>query len=319
MPPQKPWYYLLAYNLYKNIEANSYDPSFRRWYSYDFLSLNKYNWLISSSCGLVCFMDYGKENKIYTSNPILRDCKQLPNPPNGTLSDHNALALSVDKFSQCYQVALMKTKQFRDDFIRWDFTIQVFESKSCLWTTLVNEVLVGWRGERESVICDGILYCLISSFYGSNVDSHGLIMYNINSKSLCNSSMRRMIMVPCPLTCCRLMNLRDRLVMVGGIARLELPVRIEGIGIWTLKDEEWEEVARIPRKLLQRFGEFDDFFASCGAEDLIFIHSYDGPTLLIFDMTKKQWEWTTNCPITKRSPFQVFTGFCFQPSLEIKS
>ena len=58
-------------------------------------------------------------------------------------------------------------------------------------------------------------------------------------------------------------------------------------------------------------------FASSGTDDLIFIQSYGAPALLVFDMQKNQWKWSQKCPVTKRFPLQLFSGFCFEPRLEI--
>ncbi|KAI0524231.1 hypothetical protein KFK09_003595 [Dendrobium nobile] len=317
MPPQKPWYFMFTYS--KNIVGYAYDSSFRKWYNFDFPCLDKCNWFVSSSCGLVCFMDYENRNRILVCNPITRTWKQLQQPPNGKSPDYSALALSVDRFSLSYTVAVVKSRQLPDDFLQWDFTIQIYESENCLWVASINEVLEGWRGGDESVICNGVLYCLVYSFSGNNERRHGLVMYKLCSNFPRASVMGSMILVPCPLTCGRLMNLRDKLVMVGGIGRHDRPDIIKGIGIWELEKEEWQEVARMPHKFFQGFGELDDVFASSGAEDLIFIQCYGAPALLIFDMSHKQWKWSLRCPVTKRFALQLFSGFCFEPRLEITS
>ena len=44
--------------------------------------------------------------------------------------------------------------------------------------------------------------------------------------------------MPCPLTCGRLMNLKGKMVMVGGIGKHDRPDIIKGIGIWVLNGKE---------------------------------------------------------------------------------
>ena len=105
--------------------------------------------------------------------------------------------------------------------------------------------------------------------------------------------------------------------MVGGIGKQDRSDIIKGIGIWVLSGTEWQEIARMPHKLLQGFGELDDVFAGSGTDGLIYIHSYGGPALLVFDMNSRQWKWSQKCPVAKKFPLQLFTGFCFEPRLEI--
>lgn len=242
MPTQKPWYFMFTYS--RTINGYAYDHTFRKWYNFDFPCLDKSNWFVSSSFGLVCFMDYENRNRIFICNPITRDWKQIRQPPDGESPDYSALSFSVNTVSLCYTVAIVKSKQMPDDFLQWNFAIQIYKSQNPLWVASASEVLVGWRGGDESVICGGILYCLVYSFSGNN-QRHGLIMYDLQrSNSSTESLMRSIIMVPCPLTCGRLMNLRDKLVMVGGIGRYDRPEIIKGIGIWELREEEWREVAR---------------------------------------------------------------------------
>jgi hypothetical protein len=111
--------------------------------------------------------------------------------------------------------------------------------------------------------------------------------------------------------------MKEKLVMVGGISKHDRPDIIKGIGIWVLHDRKWEEIVRMPHKYFQGFGEFDEVFASSGKDDLIYIQSYGSPALLTFDMKVKQWKWSQKCPVTKRFPLQLFSGFCFEPRLKI--
>jgi hypothetical protein len=105
--------------------------------------------------------------------------------------------------------------------------------------------------------------------------------------------------------------------LVGGIAKHNKPDIIKGIGIRELHEKQWHELARMPHKYFQGFDEFDDVFASSGTDDLVYIQSYGATALLVFDMTQKQWRWSVKCPVGKRFPLQLFTGFCFEPRLDI--
>lgn len=313
---QKPWYFMFTSS--DEPIGYAYDPILRKWYGIDLPCIETSNWFIASSYGLVCFMDNDSRSQLYVCNPMTKKFRRLVDPTGMRFSDYSSLAISVDRISYAYNVSIVKSKQVPGDFFQWDISIHVYDSETMVWVTSKTEVLSGWRGGDESVICGGILYFLIYSTGGTRDSRHGLITYNLSNRSSShNLLIRSFIPVPCSLTCGRLMNLRDRLVMVGGIGKPDRPDIIKGIGIWVLKGKEWEEISKMPHKFLQGFGELDDVFASSGTDELIYIQSYGAPLLLVFDMNQKQWKWSQKCPVTKRFPLQLFTGFCFEPRLEI--
>nr|CAD1834113.1 unnamed protein product [Ananas comosus var. bracteatus] len=254
---------------------------------------------------------------MFTCNEAAAGYAYDPSSENGITSVSLALRKAI---GLSLRLVVAKSKQIPGDFLQWDFSIHMYDSKSRNWITSIEEVFMGWRGGDDSVICNGILYCLVHStgILGSSNFRHSLIIYDLAARSSRTSLMHDSIPAPCSLTCGRLMNLKERLVMVGGIAKNERPDIIRGIGIWELYDnKEWREVARMPHKFFQGFGEFDDVFASSGTDGLIYIQSYGATALLVFDMSQKQWRWSVKCPVTKRFPLQLFTGFTFEPRLEV--
>ena len=316
LPPQKPWYFMFTSN--DEPTGCAYDPNHRKWYCIELPYIGSSKWLISSSYGLVCFMDNDSRSELCVCNPITKIYRNLQEPLGLRNSDYGALAMSVDQESHGYTVAIVKSRQVPDNFFQWDISIHVYKSEEETWATPLTEVLIGWRGGDESVMCNGVLYFVVYSTGGVPPDNrHALVAYNISGRSSQPSLRRSFIPVPCSLTCGRLMNMKDKLVMVGGIGKPERPDIIKGIGIWVLHDKKWEEIVRMPHKYFQGFGEFDEVFASSGIDDLIYIQSYGSPALLTFDMNIKQWKWAQRCPVTKRFPLQLFTGFCFEPSLKI--
>ncbi|XAR63008.1 hypothetical protein NMG60_11022789 [Bertholletia excelsa] len=313
---QKPWYFMFTSSDEPN--GYAYDPILRKWYRFKLPCIETSNFFIASSCGLVCFMGIDARSELYVCNPITKRCKKLEEPPGLKSCDYSALAISVNRTSLNYNVSVVKSKQVPGNFFQWDLSIHIYDSDTMMWTTYLTEVLTGWRAGDESVICDGVLYFLIYSTGGGFPDNrHGLIAYNLSSKVGHGLLTRSFIAVPCSLTCGRLMNLKEKLVMVGGIGKQDRLDIIKGIGIWTLEGKEWQEIARMPQKYFQGFGEFDDVFASSGTEELIYIQSYGAPALLVFDINQKHWRWSQKCPVTKRFPLQLFTGFCFEPRLDV--
>ncbi|KAE8693854.1 F-box/kelch-repeat protein [Hibiscus syriacus] len=310
---QKPWYFM--FTSCDEPVGFAYDPILRKWYSIELPCIQTPNWFIASSHGLVCFMDNDSKNEMHVCNPITKHCKKLENPPGLKFHDYSAMSISVNRTSHSYTASIVKSKQVPSNFFQWDVSIHIYDSETMMWTTSLTEVLTGWRGGEESVICAGVLYFLVySSGVGTPENRHGLVTYSLSSRS--SPLIRSFIPVPGPLTCGRLMNLKDKLVMVGGIGKKDRPDIIKGIGIWVLEGRNWIEVARVPQKYFQGFGELDDVFASSGTGNLIYIQSYGAPALLVFDMNLKLWKWAPKCPVSKKFPLQLFTGFCFEPRLD---
>lgn len=317
VPPHKPWYFM--FTSCDDSNGYAYDPILRKWYNIELPYIDNSNWFIASSCGLVCFMDNDTRSEVCVCNPVTRSFLKLIEPPGLKFSDYSALAISVNRESSSFNVAIIKSKQVPDNFFQWDISIHIYNSENAKWVTTLTEVLSGWRAGDESVICNGVLYFLVySTGGGMSENRHALVAYNISNRSSNGTLTRSFISVPCSLTCGRLMNQKGKLVMVGGIGKHDRTDIIKGIGIWVLNEKTWVEISRMPHKFFQGFGEFDDVFASSGTEDLVYIQSYGAPALLIFDMNHKQWKWAQKCPVTKRFPLQLFTGFCFEPRLEIK-
>lgn len=320
IPPQKPWYFMFTSS--DEPIGYVYDSILRKWYNFELPCIETSNCFIASSCGLVCFMDNDSRSQLCVCNPITKCYKKLEEPPGLKFSDYSALAISVERkprrHTVTYSVTIVKSKQVPGNFFQWDLSIHIYDSETMMWVTPLTETLEGWRAGDESVICDGVLYFLIySTGGGPPYNRHGLVTYNLTSRLTHGLLMRSFIPVPCSLTCGRLMNLKERLIMVGGIGKPDRPDIIKGIGIWALNGKGWQEIARMPHKYFQGFGEFDDVFASSGSDDLLYIQSYGAPALLVFDVNQKQWRWSLKCPVSKRFPLQLFTGFCFEPRLEV--
>lgn len=315
---QKPWYFMFTCS--DEPVGYAYDPVLKKWYGIELpYMVQTSRWFIASSGGLVCFMDNDSRSELYVCNLITKCCFRLQEPPGLRLCDYSALSMSVDQKSANYMVSVVKSRQIPENYFQWDLSIHVYDSVMMTWRTPVTEMLTGWRGGDESVICNGVLYFLIYSIGSFQEHRHGLISYDLSSRSMSHNLLTKgFISVPCSLTCGRLMNLKGKLVMVGGIGKQDRLDIITGIGIWVLVNmKEWREVGRMPHRYFQGFGELDDVFASSGTDDLVYIQSYGAPALLVFDFEKKQWRWSQKCPVTKRFPLQLFSGFCFEPRLEI--
>ncbi|XP_078439364.1 galactose oxidase/kelch repeat superfamily protein [Wolffia australiana] len=304
--PSPPWYFMFTANLAKS--GHTYDPSLRKWYAaLDLPCLDSSAWSVSASRGLLCLLDHDTRARLFVCNPITRAWARLAEPPGARACHYSAVALAAS--ARHYTVAAVLSRQEPGDLVRWEVSVHVYRSATGAWTTPAREGSAAWRSGEESVICGGVLY-----FMAYSEGRHGLMGFDLGEPG---SLGRPAIPMPRPLTSGRLMNLRERLVLVGGIGKPDRADVITGIGVWELDRAAWREVARVPHRFYRGFGELDDVFASSGAGDVVYIQSYGSPALLLFDMAARLWRWSHKCPVSKRSSLQLFTGFCFEPRLDV--
>ncbi|RVW36852.1 F-box/kelch-repeat protein [Vitis vinifera] len=112
-----------------------------------------------------------------------------------------------------YTISIVKSKQVPRKFFQWDLSIHIYDSETMIWVTALTEVVTRWRAGDDSVICDGVLYFLITQlgeFYPSALPSY---MWPADEP-------------------------QGKMVMVGGIGKHDRPDIIKGIGIWVLNGKE---------------------------------------------------------------------------------
>lgn len=308
---KKPWYFMFTNSDEPN--GKIYDPVQRHWYDFKFPFNLKDTWKIAASSGLICLMQEDNCNfEIYICNPMTRKCIQFEERLGAQESSYSSLAFSVDQASHEYTIAIVRTWQVQDSFSQWKTSIHIYNSGKMTWLPPFVETLRGWRAGNDSIVFDGVLYFVVTKVGTPNC--HALLSYNLKSSSSNCGLIKTLTPIPFSLTCVRLMQLQNKIVMVGGLGTRDVP---ETIGIWMLKGANWEEVSLVPDSFIQGFGELDDVFASTGTGDLIYIQTFGATSLLVFDMKLKVWRWSQRCHLIKRSDLQLFSGFCFEPRLDI--
>ncbi|CAM8922690.1 unnamed protein product [Rhodiola kirilowii] len=303
---QKPWYIMCVdnFSIPTSLTWYAYDPILQKCQSGDFLDMIKSHTSFDSSDGLVCF---GKANEIHVCNPITKEYKKLHEPPHTCLYHHRRRLINiwVNRRLQNYNVSVL---DYEEAHLNVELSFQVYDSATMKWATSQPEILIGWTLDRTSVICNGILYFLIYSTGGGPI-KYCLLAYNFSSNlSTHGTLINSIIPLPCSMIF-GLMNLKEKLIMVGAIDKPGVENLHIGFGIWLLKGKEWQEISRITRPC---FYTTYGFFDSSGADDLIYIHNQVDPELVVFDMNRKQWTCCQNCPLE-----YVMIGFCFQPRLDI--
>ncbi|XP_017251120.1 F-box/kelch-repeat protein At3g61590-like [Daucus carota subsp. sativus] len=309
---KKPWYFMFTNS--DEPTASIYNPLQRHWSDFEFPFKIKHSGKIAASCGLICMIEETDCNsEIYICNPMTRRCRKFEEQFGVQESTYSSLAFSVDKPSSEYTIAIVRSWQVHDTISYWYTSIHIYNSGSMTWLPPMCETLSGWRAGNDSIVFDGVLHFVVTK--NGMPNTHALLSYNINSSSPDCNLMTTLNPIPFSLTCVRLMNVQDKIVMVGGLGSHDVP---EKIGIWMLKGTEWEEVSWVPDTFFKGFGEVDDVFASSGTGDLIYIQAYGSPSLLVFDMKSKAWKWCQKKPqYKKRYALQLFSGFCFEPRLDI--
>ncbi|CAM8928197.1 unnamed protein product [Rhodiola kirilowii] len=306
---QKPWFFKFIDNSENEPNGYAYDPILQKWQRRDFLDMMESFRFCDSSDGLVCYI---KDHAIHICNPITSEHKMLQGPPGLTrLIKYGypiLINISVNPSAHKYNVSLLTCEDVTGSC--GELSVQIYNSETMKWATSHTEVLAGWTTGGKSVICNKVLYFLIEST-GGGARQHGLLAYNFSSNS---SSHGTIIKSFIPLPCSRiygLMNLKENLIIVGGI---DNPSSwggglILGFSIWLLEGNDWQVISRITDYNFQQCG---DLFDSCGANDLIYIHGNYDPGLIAFDMNLNQWKWCEKFP--KEG---VVNGFCFQPRTDI--
>ncbi|CAM8922700.1 unnamed protein product [Rhodiola kirilowii] len=267
-----------------------------------------------SSDGLVCFV---KDNEIHVCNPITKEHKKLHEPPPRTcfkgkfsvFYHPRLINIWVNRRLQNYNVSVLDYEV--DAHWNGKLSFQVYDSATMKWATSQPEILIGWRSGGQSVICNGVLYFLIYFKGGTGVGptKYGLLAYNFSSNSSTHGTLiNSFIPLPCSMIF-GLMNLKEKLIVVGAINKPGVENWHIGFGIWLLKGKNWQEISRITRPC---FYISRGIFDSSGADDLIYIHNKEDPELVVFDMNQKQWTCCQECPLE-----YVTTGFGFQPRLDI--
>ncbi|CAM8928193.1 unnamed protein product [Rhodiola kirilowii] len=304
---QKPWYIMCVDNFLTptSLTWYAYDPILQKCRGGDFLDMMKSHTSINSSDGLVCFV---KDNKIHVCNPITKEHKWLHEPPRTCSFHHRRLInIWVNRRLQNYNVSVL---DYEDAHLNVEFSFQVYNSATMKWAASQPEILIGWTSNSKSVICNGVLYFLsYSTGTGVGPIKDGLLAYDFSSNSSTHGTLiNSFIPLPCSMIL-GLMNLKEKLIMVGAIDKPGVENLHIGFGIWLLKGKDWQEISRITRPCFYiSYGIFD----SSGADDLIYIHNKEDPELVVFDMNHKQWTCCQDCPLE-----YVTTGFCFQPRLDI--
>ncbi|XP_042387327.1 F-box/kelch-repeat protein At3g61590-like [Zingiber officinale] len=318
MAPHKPLFFRPCFNGC-TFSGRVYDPCLLRWYSFVSARSEKSMRHTASSCGLVCLMNSNDGNRLFVGNPIKRDWKLLPQVPGGSDPYFIALALSFDSRTRGYTVVVAKCLRTRlpGNSWQWHLSVHIYQSTTRSWATPFSQDLGLWKGSQQAVICDGVLYYSVAFDLARPVQRPHLVAFDLaKPPSTIESLIQESIPAPFDLVCAGLINLSNKLVMVG---RIDWPCK--GVVILELEDKTWREVAQMPFSVYMMLDSKN--FTCCGAGDFLFMHSSVCQALLTFDMKQKVWKWSSHCPCpcayTGQLEIRSLSNccFCFEPRLDV--
>ncbi|KAI6707739.1 hypothetical protein NL676_010701 [Syzygium grande] len=292
--------------------AYAYDPVYNLWYKLERPGFKSYYRSVkfASSTGLISVFEVDECGipRLCVGNPLTRRWREIAQPPPSVKYVHRTtLAISASRTTLSYRISIVTINDLPGVQVGPELWIHLYNSKTRMWKTCMTEVSRGWKSGDESAICDGVLYFLIYS--GDHVSPAvrcSLVMYDL-SRQCSNEPLASLDLVSCPLAGGRLLNMREKLVLVGGIDKGD------GVGIWVLNGREWHEIAHMPDDIFLGFRPYT-WLDSYGSNDLIyFLRGYDPSHIVTFDMNQKQWSRNSFA----KFPYEGWPGFCFEPQLEI--
>ncbi|CAM8928137.1 unnamed protein product [Rhodiola kirilowii] len=307
---KKPWFFKFVDHSENKPNGYAYDPILDKWQGRDLLDMMKSDKFCDSSDGLVCYMN---TNEIHVCNPITREHRMVLEPPGWTRLIEDGypplVNISVNQRAHNYNVSVLILACEEVTGSCAELSVQIYDSATMNWATFRTEVLTGWIPSRKSVICNRVLYCVVHS--ASDSQKQGLLTYIFPSNSSSHGTLvKSLISLPCSQIY-GLMNLKKKLILVGGIDSPWYRGFLGGFSIWLLKGKDWQEISRITHTC---FDNSDELFKCSGADDLIYIYSCFDPRLVVFDMKFKQWKDCQKCPMG-----DLFNGFCLRPRLDIST
>ncbi|XP_011626810.1 F-box/kelch-repeat protein At5g15710-like [Amborella trichopoda] len=260
---------------------------------------------IATGDGVLCMLCKAPIGfRLYVCNPISKSFSEISLPSNYFRHFFLVSGLFREKTSGSFMVVLVGSELVSEELGGFVLTAKVYNSEMRLWVQSwsfpVNYPLSPWKA-----ISNGVLYCILDQL------SCSIVAFNIRSRHWFTLKAQ----MPEHLTEVRLMDHKNRLVMIGGLGSHGITKEI-GIGKLNNSLMEWEMIGRLPEDFCNFFLRTPSRRVKCvGHGSLIYFASKKFPCIAIYNIAQYCWHWVDSLPFMVDPLYHMFTGFCFEAGL----
>lgn len=310
--PCREKYFLLFPIIGEQIVCSAFDTSTLQWHKIPSLSFLppqvKY---VEGGAGGLLFFSVNVQIEpviLYVCNPITRRWRELP--PMTHRRTPLVRHMVVDKVANAYKIIVAGNAELSNsgqDDHRF-LSTEVYDSRTNSWSitgSLPTKVDLNW----SSAYSDGKLYCV-----ANQLDSMRLGIINFDfEEGVWSDEVEEL---PEGFSLAQVVESRGRVLTVAEHYKNDTVKSIHVLDI-NLSTRQWTEISRLPRALLIEFRKIcdEESFNCVVQDDKIFLTSFRGMRVLVFDIVAKSWAWLPPCPSFQKLDCCA-VGFSFEPSLQ---
>ncbi|KAE9603307.1 hypothetical protein Lal_00008158 [Lupinus albus] len=288
-------------------EGYLFDPYDMAWYRISFALVPSGFSPASSSSGLLCWVsDEAGPKTMLLCNPILGSLTQLLPP---TLIPRLFPSIGLTITPTCIDVTVAGDDMISPYAVK-NLTSETFHIDGggfySIWGTTSSLPRLSSLESGRMVHAEGKFYCM-------NCSPFSVLSYEISSNTWfkIQAPMRRFLRSP------NLVECEGKLLLVAAVEKSKLNVP-KSLRVWSLQScgTMWVESERMPQQLYVQFSDLENGngFECVGHGEFIVIMIRGTDKALLFDISKKRWQWIPPCPYTANDGFE-FHGFAYEPRL----
>ncbi|OIW18931.1 hypothetical protein TanjilG_25374 [Lupinus angustifolius] len=288
-------------------EGYLFDPYDIAWYRISFALVPSGFSPASSSSGLLCWVsDEAGPKTMLLCNPILGSLTQLLPP---TLRPRLFPSIGLTITPTCINVTVAGDDMISPYAVK-NLTSETFHIDGggfySIWGTTSSLPRLSSLESGRMVHAEGKFYCM-------NCSPFSVLAYDISSNTWfkIQAPMRRFLRSP------NLVECEGKLLLVAAVEKSKLNVP-KSLRVWSLQScgTMWVESERMPQQLYVQFSDLEsgNGFECVGHGEFIVIMIRGTDKALLFDISKKRWQWIPPCPYTANDGFELH-GFAYEPRL----
>ncbi|CAM6101836.1 unnamed protein product [Calypogeia fissa] len=308
--PCREKYFLLFPIIGEQIVCSALDTSTLQWHKIPPLSFLppqvKY---VEGGAGGLLFFSVNAQIKpviLYVCNPMTRCWRKLP--PMTHRRTPLVRHMVVDKVTNTYKIIVAGNAELSNsgqDDHRF-LSTEVYDSGTNSWSitgSLPPQVDLNW----SSAYSNGELYCVANQLGSMRL---GVITYNVQDGTWSDEVEE----LPEGFSLAQVVEAQGRVLTVAEHYKNDIVKSIHVLEI-NLGTREWTEISKLPRSLLIEFRKIcdEESFNCIVQDDRIFLTSFKGMQVLIFNIIAKSWAWLPSYPTFRGLDCRA-VGFSFDPS-----